>query len=114
MGIRSRWFRRWIYPRLALYVIDWTVPRPSVPQLTSFPRVAKRMPVVMGMGAAVGLTQGLFTLFGGRLGSFKEESDEFERKEIIRRTTRIPVEQTIQEVGEGRGMLFFLLLYDLR
>ncbi|KAI6779938.1 NADH-ubiquinone oxidoreductase 21.3 kDa subunit-like protein [Emericellopsis cladophorae] len=65
---------------------------------------SKRMPVVMGLGAAVGLSQGLFTLFGDRLGSFKQENDEFERKESIRRTTRIPVEQTIREVGEGRGI----------
>lgn len=50
----------------------------------------------------------MFHLFGGRLDSFKKEGDEFERKETIRRTTRVPVAQTIAEIGEGRGMFIFI------
>lgn len=61
------------------------------------------MPVVLGLGALVGSIQGTFHLMGGRLDSFYKEEDEFERKEIIRRTTRVPVEQTVSELGEGRG-----------
>lgn len=62
------------------------------------------MPIVMALGAFVGGVQGSFKLLGGRLDSFKEEDDEFARKETLRRTTRLPVEQTVSEIGEGRGM----------
>ncbi|KAK6448117.1 hypothetical protein FP744_10004367 [Trichoderma asperellum] len=64
----------------------------------------KRTPVMFALGAFVGTAQGLFHVAGGRLDSFYKEEDEFERKEIIRRTTRVPVEQTIAELGEGRGI----------
>lgn len=62
------------------------------------------MPVVMGLGGAVGVVQGALYFLGGRIDSFKTESDEFERKEKVRRTTRLPIEQTVSELGEGRGM----------
>lgn len=61
------------------------------------------MPVVMGLGGAVGVVQGALYFLGGRIDSFKKESDEFERKERVRRTTRLPIEQTVSEIGEGRG-----------
>lgn len=61
------------------------------------------MPVVMGLGVLVGSVQGTLQFLGGRIDSFKKEDDEFARKETVRRTTRLPVEQTISEVGEGRG-----------
>jgi hypothetical protein len=49
--------------------------------------------------------QSTFFMLGNRLGATKDaEQDEFERKEIVRRTTRVPLEQTIAEIGEGRGM----------
>jgi hypothetical protein len=64
----------------------------------------KRMPVVMGLGGLFAGIQGTVHFLGGRIDSFKEERDEFERKEIIRRTTRRPVEQTVAEIGEGRGI----------
>ncbi|KAL6852765.1 hypothetical protein ACO1O0_007313 [Amphichorda felina] len=64
----------------------------------------KRFPAMLACGATFGALQGAFELFGGRVDSFKQEDDEFERKEIVRRTTRIPVEQTIAEIGEGRGI----------
>ncbi|KAI9147823.1 NADH-ubiquinone oxidoreductase 21.3 kDa subunit [Paramyrothecium foliicola] len=64
----------------------------------------KRLPVVLGIGGLFAGVQGTLYFLGGRIDSFKEESDEFERKEIIRRTTRRPVEQTIAELGEGRGI----------
>ncbi|GAO19732.1 hypothetical protein UVI_02062760 [Ustilaginoidea virens] len=65
---------------------------------------ARKMPVVLGLGGAVGLVQGALYFLGGRIDSFKKESDEFERKEILRRMTRLPVEQTVAEIGEGRGI----------
>ncbi|GJN71541.1 mitochondrial import inner membrane translocase subunit Tim17 family protein [Purpureocillium lilacinum] len=65
---------------------------------------SRRMPVVMGIGALIGGLQGTLHLFGARIDSFKKEDDEFARKETVRRTTRVPIEQTISEVGEGRGI----------
>lgn len=63
------------------------------------------------MGGVVALVQGTASLFGSRIDSFKSEDDTFEHKEIMRRTTRVPIEQTIAEIGEGRGVpfLFFPL-----
>ena len=61
------------------------------------------MPVVMGFGALFGSVQGMMSLFGSRLDSFTSEDDAFESKEIKRRTTKIPVEQTLAEIGERRG-----------
>ncbi|PHH74255.1 hypothetical protein CDD80_3206 [Ophiocordyceps camponoti-rufipedis] len=61
----------------------------------------RKLPVVLGLGAFVGVLQGSFFFLGNRLDSFYDDEDEFERREIIRRTTRIPVEQTIAEIGEG-------------
>lgn len=62
----------------------------------------------MALGAFVGTAQGLFHVAGGRLDSFYKEEDEFERREIVRRTTRVPVELTVAEIGEGRGTLYAL------
>lgn len=62
---------------------------------------------MLACGAAFGASQGAFKLFGGRIDSFKKEDDEFLRKETVRRTTRLPVEQTVAEVGEGRGKFCF-------
>ncbi|PHH81814.1 hypothetical protein CDD82_7799 [Ophiocordyceps australis] len=66
---------------------------------------SRRMPVVVGLGAFCSVLQGTLWFCGGRIDSFyDQEEDEFERKEKIRRTTRVPVEQTIAEIGEGRGI----------
>merc|ERR1712000_612317 len=65
---------------------------------------SRRMPVVMGLGASTGVFQGMFYYLGNRYDTFYKEDDTFERKETIRRTTRLPLEQTISEIGEGRGI----------
>ncbi|KAM0552015.1 hypothetical protein ACHAPJ_008125 [Fusarium lateritium] len=64
----------------------------------------RRMPIVVGLGSGIAVFQGMFHYLGGRYDSFKREGDEFERKEIVRRSTRLPIEQTISEIGEGRGI----------
>ncbi|KAH8174815.1 Mitochondrial import inner membrane translocase subunit Tim17 family protein [Sarocladium implicatum] len=61
----------------------------------------RRLPIVMGLGGFVGAMAGTLHLFGGRIDTHRVEEDEFARKEILRRTTRLPVEQTIAELGEG-------------
>ncbi|KAG6063307.1 hypothetical protein E4U32_001408 [Claviceps aff. humidiphila group G2b] len=57
-----------------------------------------KMRNVLGLGTAIAITQGALVYSGGRIDSFKKESDEFERKEILRRTTRVPYTQTM-DVG---------------
>lgn len=64
---------------------------------------ARRMPIVMGLGAGMAVVQGMFFHLGNRYDTFRKEHDEFARKETIRRTTRVPIEQTVAELGEGRG-----------
>ncbi|KAF4126006.1 NADH-ubiquinone oxidoreductase 21.3 kDa subunit [Geosmithia morbida] len=64
----------------------------------------KRFAPMIACGTAFGVTQFLFTLLGARVDSFKAEEDEFLRKESVRRTTRVPIEETIAHIGEGRGV----------
>lgn len=104
MGRGLWWLHVRRCPRPALYVLraaptDWaTVPRSIADDVA-----ARRMPVVVGLGALVSTIQGSLHFLGGRIDSFKKEEDEFERKEKLRRTTRVPIEQTVAEIGEGRG-----------
>jgi hypothetical protein len=42
------------------------------------------------------------TLTGYKKGSATDE-DEFERKEVLRKNRRRPIEETIANLGEGRG-----------
>jgi hypothetical protein len=49
---------------------------------------------------------GAYDYTGGALTGHKQnpEMDEFERKEFLRKNRRRPIEETISELGEGRGM----------
>lgn len=51
---------------------------------------------------------GAYDYGGGALTGYKKdpEVDEFDRKEFLRKNRRRPLEETISEIGEGRGMLF--------
>jgi hypothetical protein len=42
---------------------------------------------------------------GGSLSGYKKDKDldEFERKEALRKNRRRPIQETISELGEGRG-----------
>jgi hypothetical protein len=48
---------------------------------------------------------GVYDYTGGSLTGFKKDRDvdEFERKEYLRKNRRRPIEETISELGEGRG-----------
>ena len=63
-------------------------------------------PAVLGMGALTAVVLGAYDYTGGALTGYKKnpEMDEFERKELLRKNRRRPIEQTISELGEGRGM----------
>ncbi|KAH7625657.1 hypothetical protein SMAC4_08751 [Sordaria macrospora] len=65
-----------------------------------------RFPVILGFGALAGATVGTFAFTGGTLWGYKRDPnvDEYERKEAMRLNRRRPIEETLAEVGEGRGI----------
>ncbi|RAL03742.1 Tim17/Tim22/Tim23/Pmp24 family protein [Aspergillus ibericus CBS 121593] len=67
---------------------------------------ARTFPALLGYGAALATLTGAFEYTGGSLFGQKRDPtvDEFERREQIRTTYRIPAEQTFAELGEGRGI----------
>lgn len=85
----------------------WTValPFPSIHLLTLFPFAVRSIPAVLGYGTALATILGVFDYTGGRLTSPYEEvrGDEVERKEQMRKNRRRPVEETVHQLGEGRG-----------
>jgi hypothetical protein len=62
-------------------------------------------PAVLGFGALTAIVLGAYDYTGGALTGYRKdpEMDEFERKEALRKNRRRPVEETINELGEGRG-----------
>lgn len=53
----------------------------------------------------VSIGMGAFEYTQGLTGYKKDpELDEFERKQALRANRRRPIEETISEIGEGRGM----------
>ena len=63
-------------------------------------------PKVLGFGALTAVVLGAYDYTGGALTGYKKdpEMDEFERKEHLRKNRRRPIEQTISDLGEGRGI----------
>lgn len=62
-------------------------------------------PAMLGYGVLTAVVLGAYDYTGGVLSGYKKDSemDEFERKEYLRKNRRRPIEQTISELGEGRG-----------
>lgn len=69
--------------------------------------VVRTMPAVLGYGAGLAVLLGTFDYTGGRLTGYERDPnvDEYDRKEQLRKNRRRPIQETIQELGEGRGML---------
>jgi len=65
-----------------------------------------RTPAVLGFGALASVVLGVYDYTGGSLTGYKKdpEVDEFERKEALRKNRRRPIQQTVEELGEGRGV----------
>ncbi|KAJ2992139.1 hypothetical protein NUW58_g2270 [Xylaria curta] len=66
-----------------------------------------RMPQILGFGAAFSVIMTVFDYTGGSLRGTRTEvpgMDEYERKEYLRKNRRRPIEETIADVGEGRGI----------
>ncbi|WEW60586.1 hypothetical protein PRK78_006073 [Emydomyces testavorans] len=67
---------------------------------------ARTFPAVLGYGATVATVIGIFEYTGGSLQGYPVDRnvDEFERRQALRTNYRSPAEQTIAELGEGRGI----------
>jgi hypothetical protein len=62
-------------------------------------------PAVMGYGAALSVVLAAFTYTGGKLTGYERDPtvDEVSRKEFLRKNRRRPVDEIVNELGEGRG-----------
>lgn len=62
------------------------------------------MPRIVGYGALTAVVLAAYEYTGGSLrGKGRDpEVDEYERKEMLRKNRRRPMEETIAEIGEGR------------
>ncbi|KAI8631844.1 hypothetical protein F5Y19DRAFT_463032 [Xylariaceae sp. FL1651] len=66
-----------------------------------------RLPRIIGFGAVFAVVMTAFDYTGGSLRGKKTEvpgMDEYERKEYLRKNRRRPIEETIADIGEGRGI----------
>ena len=59
----------------------------------------------MGYGAGLAVVMGAFDYTGGTLTGYEKDPsvDEYARKEALRKNRRRPIQETIEELGEGRG-----------
>jgi hypothetical protein len=62
-------------------------------------------PSVLGYGSAFAVILYAFTHTGGQLRGLSRDPDvdEVSRKEYLRKNRRRPIEETVHELGEGRG-----------
>lgn len=65
----------------------------------------RTLPAVLGYGAGLAVVMGAFDYTGGALTGFGRDPDvdEYEQKEFLRRNRRRPIQETIEDLGEGRG-----------
>lgn len=63
------------------------------------------MPRVLGYGALMSVALTVFNYTGSSLKGYWAATnvDEYERKEMLRKNRRRPIEETLAEIGEGRG-----------
>ncbi|KAL2045626.1 hypothetical protein N7G274_002054 [Stereocaulon virgatum] len=66
----------------------------------------RTFPAVLGYGAAMGVAQGVFDYTGGKFSGYDKDPkvDEYERKESLRKNRRRPIQEILDELGEGRGV----------
>ncbi|MCJ1414597.1 hypothetical protein MMC32_000924 [Xylographa parallela] len=64
------------------------------------------MPAVLGYGAGLAVLLGTFDYTGGVLTGYEKDPnvDEYDRKQQLRKNRRMPIEETISDLGEGRGI----------
>lgn len=66
----------------------------------------RTFPAILGLGAGLAVVEAAFDYTGGSLWGWKQNSerDEYEHKEMLRTTRRRPLQETLEQLGEGRGM----------
>lgn len=66
----------------------------------------RTLPAFLGYGALLSVLMGVFDYTGGKLTGYEKDPtvDEVDRKEFLRKNRRRPIWETIQELGEGRGL----------
>nr|POF02293.1 nadh-ubiquinone oxidoreductase 21.3 kda subunit [Quercus suber] len=67
----------------------------------------RSLPGVFGYGTALAAILGAFSFTGGKLSGSKRDRDhdEVARKMEMRKNRRRPLEETVNELGEGRGKI---------
>ncbi|KAF2198171.1 hypothetical protein GQ43DRAFT_423042 [Delitschia confertaspora ATCC 74209] len=70
------------------------------------PGLPKRsLPMMLGTGAGLAVVMSAYNYTQGFFPDKKDqEIDEYERKEMMKKNRRRPIEETISELGEGRGI----------
>ena len=65
----------------------------------------RTLPAVLGYGIALSTAMTAFEYTGGSLFGYQKDTsvDEFDRRTALREAFQTPGEQTISELGEGRG-----------
>lgn len=77
------------------------------PPDTDATEIAGSLPRIFGFGAGFAVIMTVFDYTGGSLRGVRTEvegMDEYERKEYLRKNRRRPIEETIADIGEGRGI----------
>lgn len=69
--------------------------------------IVRTFPAVLGFGAGLAIVQGAFDYTGGKFSGYDKDPnvDEYERKEALRKNRRRPIQETLEQLGEGRGDL---------
>ncbi|PLB33235.1 Tim17/Tim22/Tim23/Pmp24 family protein [Aspergillus candidus] len=67
---------------------------------------ARSFPALLGYGAALAASMGAFEFTGGSLWGYNRGSteDEFDRRQQLRKAYRTSGEETVAQLGEGRGV----------
>lgn len=67
--------------------------------------VVRTLPAVLGYGAALAVILGTYDYTGGALTGYDKDPnvDEYLRKQELRKNRRRPIQETLEELGEGRG-----------
>lgn len=65
----------------------------------------RSIPYMLGAGACFGTAMAAFRYTNGLSGfrQIETDEDEVERKEMLRKMRRRPLQETIEQLGEGRG-----------
>ena len=76
-------------------------------------KTVRTFPAVFGLGAGLAVAEAAFDYTGGSLWGWKQDiqRDEYEHKEMLRTTRRRPLQETLEQLGEGRGLFGFHLVH---